>query len=74
METWESLHVEVEEITEASDDRVFVGTLGKARGRSSGVPTELRIWQVFWFADGKISRRKAFLRRADALEAAGLSE
>ena len=74
LETWESIHVEVEGITEASDDRVLVGMLARARGRGSGVPTELRLWQVFWFAEGLITRRQAFWTRQEALEAAGLSE
>ena len=74
LETWESIHVEVEEITEASDDRVLLGLLAKAQGRGSGVPTELRLWQVFWFAEALITRRQAFWTRQEALEAAGLSE
>jgi ketosteroid isomerase-like protein len=74
LETWESFHVEVEEITEASDDRIVVGTLVTARGKASGVPVELRTWAVVWFADGKVTRRRPFRHRADALEAAGLRE
>jgi hypothetical protein len=74
LETWESIHVEVEEITEASDDRVLVGLLAKARGKGSGVPTELRLWQVFWFAEGLITRRQSFWTRQEALEPAGLGE
>ena len=74
LETWESIQVEVEEITEASDDRVLVGLLAKARGRGSRVPTDLRLWQVFWFAEGLITRRQAYWTRQEALEAAGLSE
>ena len=74
LETWESIHVEVEEITEASDGRVLVGMLARARGRGSGAPTELHLWQVFWFAEGLITRRQVFWTRQEALEAAGLSE
>jgi ketosteroid isomerase-like protein len=74
LETWESVQVEVGEITEASDDRVVVEMLAKARGRGSGALTELRLWQVFWFADGLIRRRQAFWTREEAVEAAGLSE
>ena len=70
----ESIHVEVEEITEASDDRVLAGVHVKARGRGSGVPTELSLWQVFRFADGLITRRQAFWTRQEALDAAGLRE
>jgi hypothetical protein len=71
LETWESLHVEVEEISEASDGQVLVGMLVKARGRGSGAPTELHLWQVFWFAEGLITKRQAFWTRQKALEAAG---
>jgi ketosteroid isomerase-like protein len=74
LETWESVQVEVGEITEASDDRVVVEMLAKARGRGSGALTELRLWQVFWFADGLIRRRQAFWTRKEAVEATGLSE
>jgi ketosteroid isomerase-like protein len=74
LETWESIHVEVEEITELSDDRVLVGLLAKARGRGSGALTELHLWQVFCFAEGLITRRQAFWTRQEAFEAAGLSE
>ena len=73
-ETWESIRVEVEEIIEAGDDRVLVGLLAKARGKGSGVPAELHIWQVFWFAEGLITRRQAFWTRQEALESAGMSE
>jgi ketosteroid isomerase-like protein len=73
-EVWESFHVEVEEITEASDGRVFLGALVTARGRGSGVETEIRGWQVCSFADGMITRRKLFVDRDEALEAAGVEE
>ncbi len=74
LETWESIHGVVEEITEAGDDRVLVGLLVEARGRGSGVPAELQIWQVLWFAEGLITRRQAFWTRQHALEAAGLRD
>ena len=73
-EAWESIHVEVEEITEAGDDRALVGLLMRGRGVVSGVETEGRAWQVNWFVDGKTGRRQVFLDRAEALEAAGLRE
>ena len=72
LEPWESFHVEVEEITEIADDRVFAGGLLTARGKGSGVETEVRGWAVFWIANGKITRREIFLDRDEALEAAGL--
>ncbi|MGA8926353.1 MAG: nuclear transport factor 2 family protein [Solirubrobacterales bacterium] len=74
VELWESFDIEVEEITEASDHRVFIGIRGSARGKASGVETELRSWQVFTFVDGKAASREIFLNRDEALEAAGLRE
>jgi ketosteroid isomerase-like protein len=74
LEVWENFHVGVKEITEASDGRVFLGTLLTARGAGSGVETELRAWSVFWVANGKVTRRQVFFDRAEATEAAGLEE
>ena len=73
-EAWESIHIDVNEITEAGDARVFLGTLVTARGAGSGVETELRAWQILGLADGKVVRRQVFFNRTEALEAAGLSE
>jgi len=74
MEPWESFHIEVEEITEAADDRVSMGGLLTTRGRGSGVETEVRGWFVPWIADGKITRRQVFLDHDVDLEVAGLRE
>jgi ketosteroid isomerase-like protein len=74
LELWERFHVEVEEVTEANDGRVFLGFLLTARGRGSGVDTEARAWNVFWLVDYKIARRRLFADRDEALEAAGLRE
>lgn len=74
LEVWESFHIEVEEITEASADRVLVGTFLTARGTASGVETELRSWTLTWHAEGRVARRQVFFDRDDALEAAGLRE
>jgi ketosteroid isomerase-like protein len=45
-----------------------------ATGRASGIPTETRTGNVYDLADGKIERIRIFADRAEALEAAGLSE
>jgi ketosteroid isomerase-like protein len=74
LEPWESLHMEAEEITDTSDGRILVGFGLTARGKESGAETQLRFWTVSWIADGKITRRQQFQGRAEALEAAGLSE
>jgi ketosteroid isomerase-like protein len=73
LEVFENLQVEVAELTELGDDRVFAETLLTARGKGSGVPVELRFWTVLWFAEGRITRRQVSWTRDEALEAAGLS-
>jgi ketosteroid isomerase-like protein len=74
VEPWESVHFEVEEITEAGDDRVFFGGLLTTRGKASGVETKVRGWFVVWITNGKATRRQVFLDRDEALKTAGLSE
>ena len=74
LDVWEVFDLEVEEVNKAGDDGVFLGVHVTARGRDSGVEVEGRGWQVCWLADGMITRRKLFLDRDDALEAAGLPE
>ncbi|MDQ3571546.1 MAG: nuclear transport factor 2 family protein [Actinomycetota bacterium] len=46
----------------------------QGRGEGSGVPFEDTIWQVVRWRDGKAIWVKSYRDRADALEAAGLSE
>ena len=70
LELWESLHCEVQEISEGSDDRVFLDLSITSRGKASGAETELRGWQVFRVVDGKVVRRWWFRNRAEALQAA----
>ncbi len=67
-------HLEVDEITALSDDRVFLETTARGRGRGSGAPVEHTSWEVSWLADGLITRRQVFWTRDEALEAAGLQE
>ena len=75
IEPWGSLQCEVTESTEAVDDRVFYGLLLTATGKGSGAETEiLQVWAVNWYSNGRITRRRVFLHRDEALEAAGLSE
>jgi ketosteroid isomerase-like protein len=68
----ESLHLQAEEIIDASGGRLFVEFTMTARGKESGAETEFRFWSVIWIVDGLVTRRQAFHDRAEALEAAGL--
>ena len=74
LEPWESIHGEPEEIREASDGRILVGGVLTVRGEGSHAEVEQRGWFVFWVANGAITKRRVFLDRDEALEAAGLSE
>jgi len=55
-------------------DRVLVVTTHRSKGRASGVPIAEQTTQLMTVRDGKIVRQDFFARRAEALEAAGLSE
>jgi ketosteroid isomerase-like protein len=68
----EGVHIEIEQITDLGDDRVFVAVIVTGRRRDSGVPFEYRTWQLLRFADGLITRRQVFWTRAEALKTAGL--
>jgi ketosteroid isomerase-like protein len=70
----EGVHIEIEQIANLGDDRVFIAVVITARRRGSGVPFEYRTWQIVWFEDGLITRRQVFWTRAEALKTAGLRE
>jgi ketosteroid isomerase-like protein len=75
LETMEQgVHIEIEQLADLGDDRVFVAVVFTARRRGSGVPFEVRNWQIVWFADRLITRRQIFWTRAEALKTAGLRE
>jgi ketosteroid isomerase-like protein len=70
----QGVHIEIEQMADLGDDRVFIAVVLTARRRGSGVPFEYRTWQIVWFGDGLITRRQAFWTRAEALRTAGLRE
>ncbi len=68
------LRIEAERIVDLSEDRVLVLSRHTARGRQSGVPIEHELGDLFTLRDGKIVRFYSYWNRAQALEAAGVSE
>jgi ketosteroid isomerase-like protein len=70
---WEELEMTAEEFIDGGD-RVVVSGYFRGRGRGSGVEVDTRFYEVYTLRDGKIVRLDEFIGRADALEAAGLSE
>ena len=71
LEPWTRIVIEAEEITDAGD-RVVAAVHQHGVGAESGIPVELRYWQVWSFRDRKVIRLENFRERSDALEAAGL--
>jgi ketosteroid isomerase-like protein len=73
LEPWEEHHIEAEEFMEAGDQVVAVIHL-TGRGAGSGMEIDQRFFQVYAVGNGKIIRMVEFVRRAEALEVAGLRE
>jgi ketosteroid isomerase-like protein len=71
---WTDLVTEPLEVIEAPDDRVLTVLRQSGRGRESGIPIEFHFFLVFTLRDGKVFKEELFRHRAEALEAAGLSE
>lgn len=72
-EAWESIEYDAEELIDAGNHVISVD-VERARGRASGVATDLTQYAVWTITDGKIVRVVWFPTRFEALEAVGLSE
>ena len=73
VEPYPDLQIEPLEI-QTSGDRAFVWVRFSGHGAGSDVPIEMEVAQVFTVEAGKLRRNEAYTDRAEALEAAGLSE
>jgi hypothetical protein len=71
---WVEMSLEPLETIAAADDRVVTPLCQTARGRESGVPIVFHSFLVWTIRRGRVHRMELFRHRADALEAAGLSE
>lgn len=58
----------------AGDEAVVMGVRSPDLGEVGGVPIPAQIFNVFRFRDGRIVGAQDYVRRADALRAAGASE
>jgi ketosteroid isomerase-like protein len=70
---WEELETVPEEFIDTGDN-VFVAVHYRARGKSSGVEVDDRLFDVYTLRHGKCVRKREFRDRSEALEAAGLRE
>ena len=74
LDAWESVRWDPEEIIEVDETRLIVLNHVRMRGRGSGVQVDATAAQLWTLTDGKARRIKLFQSKAEALEAAGLSE
>jgi hypothetical protein len=73
-DVWDGFRSEVRELVDCGD-RVVVGVRSSATGGGSGVATEMDLFHLFTIRDRRIVKIVGgFRSKADALEAAGLSE
>jgi ketosteroid isomerase-like protein len=70
----DSVRIQPERFFDVDDERVLVFVHVTAKGEASGVPVGLRNAYEFTIRDGVSVRWKVYADRAEALEAAGLSE
>jgi ketosteroid isomerase-like protein len=73
IDSWDEMQADVEEIVEKGEN-VVASLHVKARGKTSGVEVDVRLHLHFKVRDGKIVYLFEHVDRAEALEAAGLSE
>jgi ketosteroid isomerase-like protein len=77
LESWwgefDEPRVEIHELIETGD-QVVASLTFRGRGKQSGVETTWDIWQAWTIRHGKAVRGRGFMRREEALEAAGLRE
>jgi ketosteroid isomerase-like protein len=71
---WNDLVWELLELIEVPDGRVVAFVRQSGRGRQSGVPIIVHFFELSTIRDGKTRKIEYFRHRADALQAAGLSE
>ena len=71
-EAFDDMRVEIEEITDAGEDRLVVVVRVMGRGKGSGAAVEQRNGQVWRFANRQITGIDSYMDPADAFDAAGL--
>ena len=72
-EAFEDFGFEAEEMVDAGES-VVIRLHQWGRGKETGAQVENRSWQTFTFRDGKIVHCRGYATKAEAFEAAGLSE
>ena len=73
-DAWEQDDFEMVEAIDAGDDKLVARYRRPVRGKASGITDVLDYWCVGTFRWGGCSGQEWYANRAEALEAAGLSE
>jgi ketosteroid isomerase-like protein len=74
LDAWESVRWDPQEIIEVDEERLILINHVRMRGRGSGVEVDATAAQLWTFTDGKARQIKLYQSKAEAFEAAGLSE
>jgi ketosteroid isomerase-like protein len=74
LEAWESLTYEPDEMIDLEGDQVLTASRLRMRGHASGVDVNAKGASIWTIREGKMAAVTLFQSKADALEAAGLSE
>jgi ketosteroid isomerase-like protein len=72
--TFGDFEIEATEIIDAGGDEVVAVHRATGAGVTSGVPVQREVAVLYTLLNGKVVRGQGFETRAEALEAAGLSE
>jgi len=74
MEVLEGVWFRADEYIDVDEDWLIVAATFGGRARHTGIPVEMHPFHVFGWRNGRVLRWQVFLKREEALEAAGLSE
>jgi ketosteroid isomerase-like protein len=74
LDVWGDYEVTVEKILAAPDGRIVSLIRHRGKGHTSGIPMDLPMAQIITIRNDKIVHFDNYDNRAEALEAAGLSE
>ncbi len=74
LHAFSDLRIAAQSIIDLDDDRILVLSRQTARGKLSGVPIDHEAGDLFTLRAGKVVRYVSYWDRADAMQAAGLSE
>jgi len=74
VESFEGHTIEATTLIDAGDDMVVVEIVQRGRAHGSETVIEGNWWQAVKLRDGEVARVETFTGRAQALEAAGLTE